>query len=187
MLTGNGGDLATDLERLLAATARRDRQAFRALYEATSAKLYGIVLRICRDPGLAQDVLQEAFLKVWTRAQSYSASEGRPVTWLASVARNTAIDAIRRRSDLALGMDSEGRALIDAFEQSATDADPFEAQALRVCLEGLDAEQRDCVTLAYCVGYSREELAQRFERPVGTIKTWLHRGLAKLKTCLDGS
>ncbi len=120
-------------------------------------------------------------------ADSYSAAAGRPETWLASVARNAAIDAIRRRRDIALGMDDEGQALIDAMDMGVSDGDPLERKALRDCLEGLEPPQQDCVALAYCLGYSREELALRFDKPVGTIKTWLHRSLAKLKSCLDGS
>jgi len=177
---------ADDLERLLTATAAGDRAAFRGLYGRTSAKLYGIVLRICRDPGLAQDVLQETYVKVWTRAVGYQAGEGRPITWLAAIARNAAIDAVRRRRDVALGMDEQGRALIDDFDKAVETLDPIEARALRGCLGGLDETQRACIVLAYVEGYSREELAERFDRPVGTIKTWLHRGLASLKTCLDG-
>jgi RNA polymerase sigma-70 factor (ECF subfamily) len=176
---------STELEALLRTIANGDRQAFRVLYEAFAPKLYGIILRICRDPGLSQDVLQETFVKVWTRAGTYSAEAGRPATWLASIARNAAIDAGRRRRDVPLGMDEEGRAMIDALEPSTVDADPFEFEALRNCLQLLEATQRDCVMLAYCEGYSREELATRFGRPVGTIKTWLHRGLAALKTCLE--
>lgn len=175
-----------DLERLLSATAAGDRVAFRALYERTSAKLYGVVLRICRDPGIAQDVLQETFVKVWTRAVGYQPGEGKPITWLAAIARNAAIDSIRRRRDVVLGMDEQGRALIDDFDRAVETLDPADAQALRGCLGGLEETQRNCIVLAYCEGFSREELAERFDRPVGTIKTWLHRGLASLKTCLDG-
>ena len=174
-----------ELAALLRAIAGGDRQAFRALYDAAGPKLYGIILRICRDPGLSQDVLQETFVKVWTKAGTYSAAAGRPATWLASVARNAAIDANRRRRDIPLGMDEEGRAMIDMLAPSVVDADPFEHAPLRNCLEEMDEQHRECVVLAYCVGYSRDELATRFDRPVGTIKTWLHRGLAALKQCLE--
>ena len=177
---------AADLDLMLARTARQDRSAFKLLYQATSAKLYGVVLRISREPGLAQDVLQEIYLKVWTRAGKYRAGEGSPISWLVAIARNCAIDAIRRRTDLPLGMDEEGRSVIEDLTIAEGGADPDDVQSLRRCLGALDEMSRDCVVLAYCFGLSREELAGRFDRPVGTIKTWLHRGLAALRTCLDG-
>lgn len=177
----------TELERLLGDTATGSRSAFRSLYGATSSKLYAIVLRICREPGLAQDALQETYLKVWTRAERFRAEEGSPTSWLAAIARNTAIDALRRRTDIALGMDEEGKSVIEEMAMAAEGADIMDVQALRHCLSGLDERQRDCVVLAYCWGSSREELAEKFEKPVGTIKTWLHRGLASLKACLGAA
>lgn len=176
---------SADLERLLAETAQGALNAFRSLYDATSTKLYGVVLCICRDPGLAQDVLQETYLKVWGRAERFRATEGSPISWLATIARNTAIDAIRRRSDIPLGMDEDGKSVIEDMSVAAATTDPEDMRSLRGCLESLDEPQRDCVILAYCWGSSREELAEKFDRPVGTIKTWLHRGLASLKSCLD--
>jgi RNA polymerase sigma-70 factor (ECF subfamily) len=175
-----------DLERLLAQTAAGDRSAFRQLYQATSAKLYGVALRICREPGNAQDVLQETYLKVWNRAAKFRKDEGSPISWLVAIARNSAIDAIRRRSDLPLGMDEDGRSVIEDLSVAVGGADQDDLQSLKRCLQGLEQNHRDCVVLAYCWGSSREELAERFERPVGTIKTWLHRGLASLKACLTG-
>lgn len=175
------------LESLIAMTANEDRAAFRALYDATSAKLYGVALRICRDTGLAQDVLQEAFVKVWTRAASFRPEQGRAITWLASVTRNAAIDSIRRRKDVVMGTDDEGRQMIEALELPTNWVDPVDTAALRTCLEQLDAEHSDCIILAYCGGYSREELASRFGRPSGTIKTWIHRGLAALRACLGAT
>lgn len=177
---------AADLERLLGDIARGDRRAFQALYGATSAKLYGVVLRISRDAGLAQDVLQETYVKVWTRAGRYRGSEGSPIGWLVAIARNTAIDGIRRRSDIALGMDADGRSVVEDLAAAVAGPDPEDTRALKGCLEALEEPQRDCIVLAYCWGSSREELAEKFDRPVGTIKTWLHRGLLNLRACLDG-
>ncbi|MCC6736248.1 MAG: sigma-70 family RNA polymerase sigma factor [Bauldia sp.] len=176
-----------ELQRLLTGTATGKRDAFRSLYAATSPKLYAIVLRICREPGLAQDALQETYLKVWTRAERFRAEEGSPASWLAAIARNTAIDAVRRRTDVALGMDEEGKSVIEEMAMATEGADVIDVQALRHCLSGLEEKQRDCVVLAYCWGSSREELAEKFDRPVGTIKTWLHRGLANLKACLGAA
>jgi RNA polymerase sigma-70 factor (ECF subfamily) len=180
-------DAAPDLEQLLLGVASGDRAAFARLYAATSAKLFGIVLRICRERAIAEDVLQEAFVRVWRNASRYEAASGRPVTWMAAIARNAAIDAIRqRRVQLARvtdGGDEDALAMVP--DEAASSLHPADREALRTCLGRLEAEQRECVLLAYQDGYSREELAERYARPVGTIKTWLHRALARLKECLD--
>ena len=179
-------EAAPDLEALIGRVARGDRAAFQALYAATSAKLFGVVLRIIRDRPVAEDVIQEAYLKIWRNAGRYEAASGRPVTWMAAIARNAAIDVVRQRkvhdSRHDDGADDAAAALPDL---AAGAVHPTDREALRDCLGRLDAEQRSCVLLAYQDGYSREELAERFARPVGTIKTWLHRGLQRLKECLE--
>lgn len=179
-------EVAADLERLLARVATGDRAAFQALYAATSAKLFGIVLRIVRDRALAEDVVQNAFVKVWRNAAAYDAANGRPVTWMAAIARNSAIDLVRqRRVDLDRHEDGAYAAAAELPDLGAAAVHPADREALRDCLGRLEDEQRSCVLLAYQDGYSREELADRFDRPVGTIKTWLHRSLQRLKECLE--
>ena len=173
----------TSLAELLDATSRGNPAAFRALYEATSAKLFGVVLRIIGNRSVAEEVLQEAYVKIWQNAERFTPEMGQPVTWLATIARNRAIDRIRSeridRHSVADGEDVLGRlAAPGGF-------DPAAREALRTCLGGLEAEARDCVVLAYCSGFSREELAERFGRPVGTIKTLLHRSVRLLKACLE--
>ena len=190
-LTPDGPLLSTgaaNLAELLSAAGGGDRQAFARLYNASSSKLFGVILRICRQRQLAEDVLQETFVKIWRNAANYLPEASPPLTWMASVARNTSIDAIRRRTELQFAVDEDGRSALDDVVDPASisGSDPVEMRALKGCLDRMDEEQRSVVTLAYLDGYSREELATRFERPVGTIKTWLHRGLAKLKDCLDG-
>ncbi|HUG61412.1 MAG TPA: sigma-70 family RNA polymerase sigma factor [Methylomirabilota bacterium] len=175
----------TDLEALLGRVAQGDRRAFASLYAATSSKLFGIVLRIIGDRALAEDILQEAFVKVWRNASRYEAASGRPVTWMAAIARNTAIDAVRQRqAHQSRHRDTGDDALAEIADPGGS-VHPTDREALRTCLGRLEEEQRACVLLAYRDGYSREELADRFSRPVGTIKTWLHRGLARLRECLD--
>ena len=180
---------APDLEALIGRVARGDRAAFERLYAATSAKLFGIVLRICRDRAIAEDVLQEAYVRIWRNAPRYEAASGRPVTWMAAIARNAAIDAVRqRRTWEARLVDGDGaEALAAVVDETALAVDPGERQALGECLQRLEDIQRQCVLLAYHEGWSREDLAERFERPVGTIKTWLHRALARLRDCLNGA
>jgi RNA polymerase sigma factor (sigma-70 family) len=171
------------LPDLLAASARGDRAAFRRLYEATAPKLFGIVLRITSNRSVAEEVLQETYIKVWQNAGRFAPEAGKPITWLAAIARNGAIDRIRaerierQRSD-------DDQAILDKLS-SPSPADPGAREALRLCLSGLEDEARSCVVLAYCSGFSREELAERFSRPVGTIKTLLHRSIKLLRDCLE--
>lgn len=176
------------LLRLIAAVARGDAQALKALYDLTAPKLFGVVLRILRDRGTAEDVVQDVYLRVWQNAGSFDPESGRPVTWLCTIARNRAIDVVRRKGEVQGPVTEGGEDWVERL------ADPHDSEgailgrdALRACLGRLDAPQRDCIVLAYCEGHSREELALRFDRPVSTIKTWLHRGLSTLRGCLEGA
>jgi RNA polymerase sigma-70 factor (ECF subfamily) len=177
---------APALGQFLAETARGDRRAFQSLYQATSAKLFGIILRICRDRQISEDVLQETFLKIWRRAESYDRALGEPLTWLSVIARRTAIDAIRRAGPRPVAATDEFDPLDLIADPASEGPDGAELAALRKCLGTLEEEQRRCVLLAYYEGFSREELGEKFGRPVGTIKTWLFRGLALLRDCLGG-
>jgi RNA polymerase sigma-70 factor (ECF subfamily) len=176
---------AADLVALLARTAEQDRTAFSALYAATSAKLMGVVSRIIPRKDQAEDVLQDVYIRIWNRAGSYDPHKASPIAWLATIARNRAIDEVRRRAPVsiedapqALEVADEGLNPLDAAQQSE------ELQRLKACLQGLEADRREIVLLAYYTGLSRDEIAQRFGHPVGTIKTWLHRSLAQLRKCL---
>lgn len=177
----------SELAALLAAVSRRDRAAFRTLYDRVAPKLFAIALRILRDRGPAEDALQEIFLKVWQNAASFSPEAGPAMGWLIAIARNRAIDLLRvkRAAPLASGEAT------DLWENiAATDGDEaqrLELATLRHCLGALEEPQRSCVLLAYYEGYSREELAQRYDKPVNTIKTWLFRSLSLLKSCLESA
>lgn len=173
---------------LIARIARRDEAALRTLYDRTAPKLLGVVLRIQSDRGLAEDVLQDVFLRIWQKAATYSPAAGRPLAWLCTIARNRAIDGVRRRSETQGPVTEDGEDWVERL------ADPHDSEgailgrnALQACLGRLEALHRDCIVLAYCEGQSREDLALRYDRPVSTIKTWLHRGLATLRGCLDGA
>jgi RNA polymerase sigma factor (sigma-70 family) len=175
-----------ELDRLLPAVARHDRAAFRRLYDAASPKLFGIILRIVKNRSLAEEVLQDAFLRIWEHAGSYSAEIAPAWAWITSIARNRAIDIIRQRK--ALSFDEPGEN-VDWYERIAESRDRegelIDNASLRACLALMEAQARDCVLFAYYEGLSREELAKRYARPVNTIKTWLHRSLAALRACLD--
>ena len=177
---------AADLADLLRRVAARDSAAFAMLYKQTRAKLYGVVARILTKGDLSGEVLQEVFVRIWEKAGDYDVDKGSPIAWMATIARNRALDEIRRVRPVSLEDMPEG------FEPAAEDVDPLGARdrserlsALMNCLQTLDEEKRDVVLLAYYRGFSREALAERFERPVPTIKTWLRRGLAQLRDCLS--
>jgi RNA polymerase sigma-70 factor (ECF subfamily) len=176
---------ADDPAQLLMQVAARDRGAFAALYKQTAAKLYGVVARILPRNDLAGEVLQEAYVRIWQKAADFDPTKGSPMAWMATIARNRALDEARRAKPLAL------EDMQDTFEPAAEEFDPLASRdrseqlaALMRCLSQLDAEKRQIVLLAYYRGASREALSKRFERPVPTIKTWLHRSLAQLKDCL---
>lgn len=181
----DGSGLGRVLADKLAGVARGDREAFAGLYDATAPKLFGIVLRIVRDRQIAEDVVQDAYLKIWENASRYSPEAGHPLSWMISISRNRAIDIVRRRGEVQMPVTDDGP------EWEATIAEPrdreaefIDADRLSHCLEGLEATQRRCFVDAYLEGFSREELAERYERPVNTIKTWLHRSANTLRTCL---
>lgn len=174
------------LASLIDRVSRGDRAAFKALYDATAPKLFGVILRIAKEPAIAEEVLQEAYLRIWQNASSFSPEAGRPMTWLIAVARYRTIDVIRQRTEIHVAPDQDGEDwLARLAEPGDHEADFLSRNALSICLSRIAEEQRRCLLLAYYEGYSREELAQRFDRPVNTIKTWLHRSLASLRACLD--
>lgn len=130
--------------------------------------------------------MQDAYIKVWHGAASYQPAAGRPMTWLVSIARYRAIDVMRRRSESQLPVNEDGSDWLDSVaDPTDREADFVQRDRLRLCLGRLDETQRRCFLDAYHEGFSREELAERYGRPVNTIKTWLHRSAQALRVCLD--
>lgn len=184
-----GGETTADLPVLLVSVANGDREAFRRLYRATSAKLFAVALRIVVRRELAEEVVQEAYLKAWRMAPGYSAISGSPMAWLATITRNTAIDLVRRADEKLVrrrvGPEEEADELVRIPDPSH---DPDTADAMRhlkVCMEALPVDSRSMVMKAYLEGWSREELAEAFTRQVATVKTILRRALIQLKACMD--
>jgi RNA polymerase sigma-70 factor, ECF subfamily len=174
-----------DLVRLLTSVARGDEAAFTRLYEATRAKLYGVLLRILGRPELAEDVMQETYLKVWKKAGSFDPTLGSPITWMVSMARNRAIDIVRKRGESsiedkpqAIGVAAEMPAPLARREMTE------ELKRLLSCLGKLDPEKQRIVLLAYYSGWSRDQLAKKLDIPVNTIKTWLRRSLLEIRECM---
>ena len=176
---------SAQLAQLLERAGNGDREAFAEVYAATAVKLFGIVSRILRRRELAEEVLQEVYLRIWERASDFESSRASPITWMAAIARNRALDELRRRE---LNYVPAGEEVLEFPDSSKLASEQVELseelQRLEQCLSELEPERRDAIRLAYLDGLSRKELAARFNLPLGTIKTWLHRGLKQLKDCL---
>jgi RNA polymerase sigma-70 factor (ECF subfamily) len=164
--------------------ATGDRAAFRTLYQRTSAKLYASVRRILWNEAAAEDAVQEAYVRIWRRAGDFDGSIASPIAWMSTIARHAAIDMARRGPERISAVSDE----IDPETlDPSSGAVPAVTGRLAGCLEGLDSVRQRMVLLAYCYGFSREELSRRFDRPVATVKTLLRRSLIALKECLgDG-
>lgn len=186
-----------ELAGLLARTALGDRAAFARLYERTSGHLFAVVLRVQRDRALAEDLLQEVYVAVWKAAGGFDAARSQPLTWLTHIARNRAIDSLRRAQAQprleSSTRDDEDDERPDAVESAADEgAGPLEllgraseARELSVCMERLTAAQRQSVALAFFDGLSHAEVAEHLRQPLGTVKSWVRRALATLKGCLE--
>lgn len=174
-----------ELVWLMAGVARGDQTAFERLYAATRAKLYGVVLRILRRTDLADEVIQEAYLKIWNNAGSFDAKLATPITWMVAIARNRALDVVRRKSEVSIedepeAMETAGEEPNPLARQEMTD----DLRRLLGCLGQLEEDRRRLVLLAYYSGWSREQLAAKFDAPANTIKTWLRRSLLEIRECL---
>lgn len=172
----------------IAAVALGDQRAYRRLYDATSPKLFAIALRILREESRAEDVLQDSFVNVWNGAAGYNASLSAPMTWMVTIVRNRALDYLRRTDRRAVELDDDLEAVLES--EAPTPAELAsrrqDAAALDTCLKRLDAGQRQAIAFAYFQGLTHSELAGTLRVPIGTVKTWIRRGLEKMRRCLDG-
>ena len=176
---------AQKLVVLIQRTGQGDRAAFRELYLATSAKLMGVVVRILRSRSEASDVLQDVYLKVWTSSARFAPESGSAMGWLISIARNRSIDIVRSRT--AAATDTQDTDWFERLQGAAdVESEIMSKDALIHCLERLNPRVREAIMLAYYEGLSREELAEKLDMPVGSVKTWLHRGSGALRDCLEG-
>jgi RNA polymerase sigma-70 factor (ECF subfamily) len=179
-----------ELMALIDRVARRDELALKALYDQTSGKLYGLALRVVRSNEWAEDALQETFLQIWRTAPDYRASLSPPMAWLGLIVRSRSLDLLRRRK-------AEREHLTDPIDDAMADTlegdspNPMDtrlasqqAWALHQCLGKLENRQREVVSLAYLRDLSHGELAQQLKLPLGTVKTWIRRGLDQLRQCM---
>ncbi len=174
------------LQDLLAATARGDRSAFRRVYQLTASRLYPIALRLLSRRDAADEVLQEAFVLVWRKAAQYRADKGRPIAWMTTIVRNCAIDRLRSEAREPRNPEPWDEAAEAKADPSVSRLPPPDHSdpGLRKCLEALQENQRQAILLAYYHGLTHEELSARMEVPLGTVKSWVRRGLLQLRECL---
>jgi RNA polymerase sigma factor (sigma-70 family) len=178
------------LMSLIDRVAARDEPALKALYDLTSGKLYGLSMRVVRNNEWAEDALQETFLQIWRNAPDYRASLSPPMAWLGLIVRSRSLDLLRRRK-------AEREHLTDEIDEAMADTlagdspNPMDtslasqqAWALHQCLGKLDNKQREVVSLAYLRDLSHGELASQLKLPLGTVKTWIRRGLDQLRSCM---
>ncbi len=171
------------VEALIARAAVGDRQAFQALYRATAPRLFGLALRVVKRRDWAEDVMQEAFLALWRRAGDFRSERGSGLGWMATIVRNRAIDRLRREPRLVGEPDRE--VPDPAPDALARLVQSDQARRLAGCLGDLDEQPRRAITLAFYEGLSHSELAARVGAPLGTVKSWIRRGLLRLKTCFE--
>lgn len=173
------------LQALLADCARRDRDAFERLYRLTAPRLFAMCLSMLRREDLAEEVLQEAYLQIWRDAARFDPDRAAAMTWMAVIVRHRALDLLRRKTEVRLG---------EQQDHDAPDTGPgplevlqrgFDNRALELCLEQLSEEQRNSIVLSFFRGFTHQQLSDYLAAPLGTVKSWIRRGLGQLKRCLQ--
>jgi RNA polymerase sigma-70 factor (ECF subfamily) len=173
------------VDTLVLRVAEGDRLALKSLYDRTAAKLYGICRRVTGDETEAQDVLQEVFLLVWRKAARFDPAKASAITWLATLARNKAVDRIRARRQASAPLDEADEIASDAPSQFDVIESAEDAGRLTHCLEELDERARSMIRTAFFEGATYPELAEREGVPLATMKSWIRRGLIRLRGCLE--
>jgi RNA polymerase sigma-70 factor, ECF subfamily len=175
-----------ELNQLLLQTGRNDQKAFSELYKRTSSKLFGVCLRMLRDRGEAEEVLQETYTTVWRRAATFDVAKASAITWLVTLSRNKAIDRLRQHREELLDDPLKLDEVVDEQPTPAAGAETSqEHRRLQQCLDELEPQQQRSVREAFFTGATYNELATRCKVPLGTMKSWIRRSLMQLRTCLD--
>ncbi|MCA0320421.1 MAG: sigma-70 family RNA polymerase sigma factor [Proteobacteria bacterium] len=175
--------VAIDLKDALARCGRGEKAALRVIYESECPAMIGVALRIVKRRELAEEVVQEAYVKIWRNAHRYDPELGPPKAWLYAIVRNQALNVLRdgRREDLVDEVPEDMGSAVEAYQ--AIERLP-DASALRRCLDGLEPRRRASLVMAYVDGFSHGEIAGRLAVPLGTVKAWIRRSLVALKECM---
>lgn len=174
--------------QLLLRCAQRDSAALRTLYDEVSPQLFAVLLRILSSKELAEEALQDVFLIIWHKAGGYNAVRGRPMAWMVGIARYRALDVRRSRKRDHLHLDIAGMAETlpaGTGEAAVRVSSTHDEDRLSHCMDGLSQQQRECIQLGFLSGLTHEEMAHKLDSPIGTIKSWVRRGLRALRECLD--
>ncbi|PSH68277.1 RNA polymerase subunit sigma [Phyllobacterium brassicacearum] len=174
------------ISELISRVSLRDRAAFDALYASTSAKLFGVCLRVLGNRTEAEDALQDIYVKIWNKADRFAVADTSPISWLVAIARNHCIDVLRARKLVAAELDQAADVVEPSPNPEQSAVAKGEAQRIYDCLDQLEAARAEAVRAAYLNGDSYEALASRYKVPLNTMRTWLRRSLMKLKECLEG-
>ncbi len=183
----SNSEIHDKVESYLRGCAQGRQQDLKKLYDLTSANLFAISLRILNDRGLAEDCLQQVFIKIWNHAGSYDSSKARGRTWLNTITRNQSLDLLRRNKHR--DKQDTDEALEHVEDQGASQEQQIshwqDSQKLHRCLKEIPEQQRLCLELAYFEGLTHQSLSERIDTSLGTVKTWIRRGLARLQTCMN--
>lgn len=174
-----------EYDELLTRVALRDRAAFNRLYELSSGRLFGVALRMMKDRSQAEDLLQDAFIKIWQRADRFRPGQSKALGWMITLTRNLAIDRLRSAKPPVAPMEmAEGLPDQGLSPEGRVAANQLYAQ-IEACLGELEQQRAEAIRAAYVEGYSYNELAERFKTPLNTMRTWLRRSLLRLRSCLE--
>lgn len=174
--------------QLLCRCALHDYKAFQQLYNLTSAKLFAIAKRILSNDELAEDALQEAMIKVWHNSDKYQPDRSNAMTWMARIVRNQSLDILRSRTrinnklDASIEVESLNSLLSGNF---VADHDPSLSISVQTCIDKIQQQQKLCINMIFLMGHTYKEVGNALDKPIGTVKGWVHRGLKELRKCLD--
>lgn len=175
--------------KLLSATAMGDRKAFQNLYLETSSQLYTVSLNMLKDKSLAEDALQEAYINIWHNASEYRNTRGTVLTWMIGIIRYRALDILRAKNNRTQKDKCHNDSLDEVSTQSQEPEMLLSNERQRVrlddCLDELEKPQADAISLAYFRGYTHREICQHMLSPLGSVKSWIRRGLQRLRRCLE--
>ena len=177
----------SELEELLTSSASGDQHAFARLYKITAPYLNALVLRVVGQPAVAQEVLQEAYIQIWQQISRFDPARGAPMAWLTNIVRSRALDRVRHEKSLNTRVEKVSAEPMLSVVEDASQHSRFssEFEKLARCLQPISVEQRRSIVLAFCYGLSHSELSDTINAPIGTVKSWIRRGLTSVRRCME--